>query len=82
MLTISVCIGSACHRRGSYELMEGLKLQAERRGLSDRVSIVPAFCLGQCADGISVRIGERLFLGLGRDGAENLFETAVVPALR
>ena len=45
MTTISVCIGSACHKRGSYAILNRFKALAAEKGVSDKVTIAPTFCL-------------------------------------
>ena len=40
MKTCKVCIGSACHLKGSYEIINILKKAIERDGNSDKVGAV------------------------------------------
>lgn len=79
MLTVSVCVGSACHRRGSYDVLTRFQDLAKRHGVEDRLSVVPMFCLGQCANGITVKVGEKLHLGCSAESAGELFETCILP---
>ena len=81
MLTVSVFVGSACHKRGSYAVLKKIKALCSEHGVSDRVTVVPAFCLGACSNGISVKVGDRLVLGMSEAGADALFEKYIVPAL-
>lgn len=45
MKTVKVCIGSACHLKGSYEIINILKKAIERDGNSDKVNVKASFCL-------------------------------------
>ena len=81
MLTVSVCIGSACHRRGSYAILTRLKALVAEHGLGDRISVVPMFCMGECQNGVSVKVGDKLHLGMTCDNADLLFEQTVLPLL-
>ena len=81
MITISVCVGSACHKRGSYALMKRLCALCEKYAVSEQVAVVPAFCLGMCGSGISLKIGDRLYSGVSSENAEKLFHEAVLPNL-
>ncbi len=81
MLTVSVCVGSACHRRGSYHILTRLQELARQSGVEDRVAILPMFCLGQCENGVTIKIGEKLHLGCSLDGAEDLFHSCILPQL-
>ena len=47
-MKISVCIGSSCHLRGSYDIIQRLKELVARDHLEDQVELSAAFCLGQC----------------------------------
>lgn len=56
MVTINVCIGSACHLKGSYNVINSFQQLTEEYGLSDQVEVQAAFCLGRCTQGVSVQI--------------------------
>ena len=47
MITVSVCIGSACHKRGSYAILNRFKQLVQQHGAEDRVNVAPVFCLGE-----------------------------------
>ena len=46
MMTISVCIGSACHLKGSYNVVSELQEMIEEHKLGDEVELTGVFCLG------------------------------------
>ena len=81
MTTISVCIGSACHKRGSYAILQRLKELAAQENVAEKVSILPVFCLGECKNGVSVKVDEKLFLGVTVETAETLFRTSILPKI-
>ena len=81
MTTISVCIGSACHKRGSYAILNRFKALAAGKGVSDKVTIAPTFCLGECKNGVSVKVDDKLFLGMTEEAVENVFDQYVLPKL-
>lgn len=81
MLTVSVCVGSACHRRGSYHILTRLQELVKQHGVEGSVSVIPMFCLGHCDSGVTVKVGEKLHLGCSLDSADQLFETAILPQL-
>ena len=62
MIEVSVCIGSACHIKGAYNVMQTFLQMTESYGLHDWVEIKGAFCMRQCAtSGVGVRIDEASF---------------------
>jgi NADH:ubiquinone oxidoreductase subunit E len=58
MKTINVCIGSACHIKGAYKVINKFLKIVEERKLEDLVVVKAAFCLGECTKAVSVKIDE------------------------
>jgi NADH:ubiquinone oxidoreductase subunit E len=58
---IKICIGSACHVRGSYDVVQQFKKRVEDGGLSDEVELVGSFCMNACSDGVTVKYKDRMF---------------------
>ena len=42
-MKVQVCIGSSCHKRGSYEILTRLKELVAENGLEDKVTVGSAF---------------------------------------
>ena len=62
MIEVSVCIGSACHIKGAYNVMQTFLQMTESYGMHDSVQIKSAFCMKQCAiSGVGVRIDDASF---------------------
>lgn len=53
-MTIKVCVGSSCHLKGSYEVIEAFKEVLKKYDVEDLVDLQASFCLGHCAKGVSV----------------------------
>ncbi|NCB04820.1 MAG: (2Fe-2S) ferredoxin domain-containing protein [Clostridia bacterium] len=73
-MEISVCIGSACHKRGSYDVRTAIEKLVAERGLGDRITVSVSFCLGQCKNGVSVRFGDRVVCGVTPENVAEVFE--------
>lgn len=58
MITISVCVGSACHLKGSYDVIKNFQNLIDTCKISDKVELKGSFCLGECSKGVSVKINE------------------------
>jgi len=83
MLPLSICVGSSCHLKGSYDVIEALRNEVKKRHLTDQVELKAAFCLGKCAfDGVSIKVGEKIITGVTKDNASSVFEKEVLPLLR
>ena len=52
---IKVCVGSSCHLKGSYGVIDAFKETLKKYGVEDLVDLQASFCLGHCAQGVSVR---------------------------
>ena len=55
MVSINVCVGSACHLKGSYDLINSLQELINDSNCDDQVEVKAAFCLGRCSHAISVK---------------------------
>ena len=59
-MKVTVCIGSSCHIKGSRHVVEGLQNLINENGLSDKVELVGAFCMGNCQQGVCVKVDEQI----------------------
>lgn len=55
-MVVQICIGSACHLKGSYQVIQTLKGLIESEHLEDRITLKSSFCLGACSGAVSVQI--------------------------
>ncbi len=80
-MNISVCVGSSCHLRGSYNIIELMKSNLARYGLTDRVNLGAAFCLGKCTEGVSIRFDDEIVSGVSTDNFDQVFRQHVLEPL-
>lgn len=81
MIKISVCIGSACHLKGSYNVINGLQQAIEKNKVSDKVEISGRFCLGHCSDDVSVQVDDEYF-SLKPEDVKTFFEENVMSKIK
>ncbi len=55
-MEIKVCIGSACHLKGSYEVIEKLKNLLAADGIDHTKVLKGSFCLGNCGDHVTMSV--------------------------
>lgn len=79
-MTITICIGSSCHLKGSREVVEQIRALVAEHGLQDHVTLKGTFCVGNCCNGVSVLVDDTLH-SVSPDTARTFFETQVLPAL-
>jgi NADH:ubiquinone oxidoreductase subunit E len=77
-MSISVCIGSACHLKGSYHIINTLQQLVSSHNLADRVEIKAVFCMQECGHGVSVKVGEGPVHFLTSDSVEEFFKAEVL----
>ncbi len=57
MIKVTVCIGSACHLKGSRQVVEIFQNLLASNHLSDRLELGGTFCMGRCdSDGVCVTV--------------------------
>ncbi len=81
-MVVKVCVGSSCHLRGSYDVIEELKRLVKQYGVEDKVDLQASFCMGNCQNGVSVRADEALLHNANKENCEELFLTQVLPLLK
>lgn len=61
MKTVKVCIGSACHLKGSYEIINILKKAIDKDGLGNEINVKASFCLGNCEGAVAVTYDDNMY---------------------
>lgn len=60
-MKVTICIGSACHLKGSREIIRELQKLVAEHGLGDKVDLNGSFCSGNCVNGVCVTIDGALY---------------------
>ncbi len=80
-MNIYICVGSSCHIKGSYDIIQLMKEAISVNHLEDRINLSAAFCLGRCTDGVSVKINDDIICGISKDNFHSFFQEHVLSAL-
>jgi NADH:ubiquinone oxidoreductase 24 kD subunit len=56
MREVTVCVGSSCHLKGAYNVIQTFQQFMEEHHAHDRVVMKAAFCMKQCQAGVSVTV--------------------------
>lgn len=81
MVKINVCIGSACHIKGSYNIISSLQQLLEEYELTDKAEIDAVFCLGHCTERVSVQIDDGEVQSVSGATVREFFQQHVLPKL-
>lgn len=76
-MKVTVCIGSACHIKGSRQVVETMQRLIADYNLEEKVELSGTFCMGQCQNGVNVAIEERVF-SVTPETVEDFFEKNVL----
>ena len=78
-MKISICVGSSCHLKGSYDIINLMKEHLEKNDLTDRVELSAAFCLGRCTStGDTIQVDDEIITGVCPDNFESVFNQYVL----
>jgi NADH:ubiquinone oxidoreductase subunit E len=78
MRVITVCVGSACHLKGSHDIIGYFKEAIKEAGLEGKVELKGTFCMDQCTDGANLLIDDQIFHYNSVDDARKIFETEIL----
>ncbi len=57
-MIIKVCVGSSCHLKGSYDVVEAFKALVKKYNVEDKIELQASFCLSNCLHGVSAAVEE------------------------
>ena len=81
-MDISVCIGSSCHLKGSYDVIERMKKALASSKLEGIVNLKASFCLGRCSDsGVTIQVDDEVITGVNMDNFDDIFSNNVLAKL-
>ncbi|MEN3008072.1 NAD(P)H-dependent oxidoreductase subunit E [Pseudothermotoga sp.] len=63
-MLVKVCMGSSCHLKGSYKIVEELQ-KLKNSGLN--IEIFGSLCFGRCSEGICVEIDGQIYTNVDVD---------------
>lgn len=77
-MKVTICIGSSCHLKGSRQIVEQLQKLVAENNVQDKVELSGTFCMGNCVNGVSVTLDDKLY-SLSPDTTKEFFEKEVLP---
>jgi NADH:ubiquinone oxidoreductase subunit E len=76
-MVINVCVGSSCHLKGSYEVVETLKRLIAEQNLEDKIELKASFCLGNCSNGVSMKVDDEFVQNANPENIEQIFNEQI-----
>ena len=79
MLIVQICVGSACHLKGSQEVVELMQKAIAEHHLEDEVVLTGSFCIGKCnRTGVTVQVNDDVHVGVTRESFYEFFKANVL----
>lgn len=79
MIELSVCIGSSCHLKGSYNVIQTFLQLIEEHSLHDKIDFKSTFCMKQCQyAGVGLSLNGEAY-HIAPDIAREFFKETVLP---
>lgn len=77
-MKICICIGSSCHLKGTEKVIERLQQLIKDNKLINEVELCSSFCLGRCAEGVSMLIDEEPIQNVNINNIDEIFLEKVI----
>jgi NADH:ubiquinone oxidoreductase subunit E len=77
-----LCMGSACHQMGVYEVLPRLQALIQNHQLEDILELKGSFCLETCSHGIVMKFKDQHFLNINSQNIEEKFTQEILPAIQ
>ena len=81
MNSLYLCMGSACHQKGVYEVLNMLQELISKNNLDVSVELRGAFCLGPCEDAIILKFKDFYFKKISIGNIEQKFKEEILPKI-
>jgi len=82
LVTITVCIGSSCFKRGADDVVSEFQRLITENGLENKVVLKGSFCMDRCTEGTTVKVGDTVFVGVVARDVPRLFRDEVLTRLQ
>lgn len=78
-MVVLVCVGSSCHLKGSYDVIELMKKAISDNHLEEKVTLKATFCLGKCAiSGVSIKVDDEIITGVTKSNFDEVFSKNIL----
>ena len=77
-----LCMGSACHQMGVYDVLPRLQALIKDHDLEDTIELKGSFCLETCSQGIVMKFQDKRFFNISPQNVEATFTNEILPAIQ
>lgn len=81
-MIIQICVGSACHVKGSEKVVNLFQTAIAENKLDGDITLVGNFCAGKCSrEGVTVTVDDVVYTGITPENFRTFFEDKVLKAI-
>ena len=74
MVQISICVGSACHLKGSYAILNAFRCLMDKYNVRGTVvDIEGCFCQGHCTESVVIKINDEVITNVSVEKVHDIF---------
>ena len=77
-----LCMGSACHQLGVYEVLPKLEALMSKYDINNKVELKGCFCLETCSSGIVMKFKNQRFINISPQNLEAKFINEILPMIK
>ena len=81
-MRLFVCVGSSCHLKGSHAVITRIQELIKEYKLQFDLELCASFCLGHCAEGVSMKLEDELIVGANAETIDEIFKTKILPKVK
>lgn len=78
MVTVTVCVGSSCHIRGTREVIMRFNEMLKSNDLEGRVELKGSFCMERCGEGLNWQIDDEALTSSDVEDAVKTFKERII----
>lgn len=79
--TLYICMGSACHQSGVYDVLPRLQQLITDHGVDSQIELKGAFCLGVCARGVVLKLDDIIIGDVNGSNVDQKFTKEILSRL-
>jgi NADH:ubiquinone oxidoreductase subunit E len=77
-----LCMGSACHQIGVYEVLPRLQILLKDHHLEEQITLKGSFCLELCSQGITMKFQDQHICNITPQNVDEKFVLEILPLIQ
>lgn len=83
IMIVQVCIGSSCHIKDSYEIVDLLQKSIHKNGYENDVTLSGSFCIGKCNRlGVTILVDDKIATQITKENFREFWNQYIVNGIQ